>query len=100
MNTHSAIPPSTVNSSTKPPSVSHTWPALTRGLLASSVLSSPCTIHGWRPISVITQPAVLIRNGVTPAKIPNLRNRRDVTSRPLRHSHRPTSANRSRALHV
>ena len=36
---------------------------LTDGETPSLVSCRPCTIHGWRPFSVSTQPAVFIRNG-------------------------------------
>ena len=37
--------------------------ALTDGDRPVAVSIRPCTIHGWRPFSVSTQPAVFIRNG-------------------------------------
>ena len=49
----------------------------------------PCTIHGCRPLSVSSQPAVFIRNGSTAAQIATHRNRLDVTSFPRRSSHSP-----------
>ena len=43
----------------KPTSVSPTDHGPTVGETASFVSSSPCTTHGWRPISVKSQPARL-----------------------------------------
>ncbi len=54
---------------------------LTLGEFASAVFSSPCTIHGWRPISVSTQPAVVAMNGKKAATTPTHRNQRHRSNR-------------------
>src|SRR5260370_4815672 len=48
----------------------------------------PCTIHGCRPLSVSSQPAVFIANGSTAAQIATHRNRRGRAPfpPPTRHS--------------
>src|SRR4029453_15184887 len=59
----------------------------TLGELASSVFSSPCTIHGWRPISVRTQPAHAAMYGNAYARIALHWNQRAVSSFPSGDSH-------------
>ena len=65
---------------------------LTDGELALIVFISPCTIHGWRPFSVSSQPAVFITNGVTTAQIETRMNHFDRSSVPLCTSQPPHSA--------
>ena len=55
----------------------------TLGEFASAVCSSPCTIQGWRPISVRIQPAVAAMNGSAIATIAVRRNQRARSSRLL-----------------
>src|ERR1700744_322383 len=64
---------------------------LTAGELALTVFCSPCTIHGWRPLSVSNQPPVFIRNGVTTAHTDIHRNTRDLRSVPRDNSQPPHS---------
>ena len=52
----------------------------TLGEWASEVFSRFCTIHGWRPISVRTQPAVAAMNGKAIATIAVRRNQRVFSS--------------------
>ena len=52
----------------------------TDGETPSSTFISPCTIQGWRPFSVSTQPAVFIMNGVTIAHVAASRNHFAVAS--------------------
>ena len=53
---------------------------LTLGEFASVVFSSPCTIQGWRPISVRIQPAVAAMYGKAIAAIAVHRNQRARSS--------------------
>jgi hypothetical protein len=53
---------------------------LTLGEFASLVSSSPCTIHGWRPISVRIQPAVAAMYGNAIAATAVHRNQRARSS--------------------
>ena len=41
---------------------------VTDGEFALIVFIRPCTIQGWRPLSVSIQPAVFMTNGVTTAQ--------------------------------
>ena len=66
--------------------------ALTEGEFALMVFISPCTIHGWRPLSVSSQPAVFIRNGVTTAHTDSRRNHFERSSLPRCSSQPPHSA--------
>ena len=52
----------------------------TAGECASTVLSSPCTIHGCRPISVRIHPAVAAMYGNAIATIAVQRNQRARSS--------------------
>src|SRR5262249_2360831 len=49
----------------------------------------PCTIHGCRPDSVSSHPAVFIKNGSTTAQVATSRNTREVASFLRRISHSP-----------
>ena len=69
----------------------HSQVVLTVGEMPFLVSMMPCTIHGWRPLSVSSQPAVFIRNGSTAAHTATHRNTRDVASLPRRISHSPHS---------
>ena len=51
--------------------------AVTERELALTVFCRPCTIHGCRPLSVSSQPAVFMRNGVITAHIESHRKTRD-----------------------
>ena len=73
----------------KPTSVVATSQAGTLGDTALRVRSRPCTTHGWRPISVKIQPAVLARIGSAIAHVVSRRNRRDRSSVPRQSSHIP-----------
>src|SRR5580704_2972849 len=64
---------------------------LTDGELATAVFWRPWTIHGWRPLSVSSQPVVFIRNGVTTAHTHSVRNSRELRRRSLYRSHPPHS---------
>ena len=68
------------------------WVVLTDGEMPFLVSMMPCTIHGCRPLSVSSQPAVLIRNGSTTSQVAMRRNRLDVASFLRRFSHSPHSA--------
>src|SRR5271165_4353186 len=65
---------------------------VTEGEFASIVFCRPCTIHGWRPLSVSSQPAVFIKNGVTTAHTATHRNALDSASLRRCKSHAPHSA--------
>ena len=52
----------------------------TAGELASAVFSRPCTIQGWRPISVRIQPAVAAMYGNVVATSAVHRNQRARSS--------------------
>jgi hypothetical protein len=67
----------------------HSVVVLTVGEIPFLVSMMPCTIHGWRPLSVRNQPAVFIKNGSTAAHTATHRNRRDAASFPRRISHSP-----------
>ena len=67
--------------------------ALTDGEFATAVFISPCTIQGWRPFSVSSQPAVFIKNGVTTAQTDRRRNHLERSRVPLRISQAPQRAN-------
>ena len=54
---------------------------LTAGEFALAVFSSPCTIHGCRPISVRHQPKMHARNGKTTVTTPIQRNHFSFSSR-------------------
>ena len=66
--------------------------ALTPTEFALTVFSRPCTIHGWRPLSVSSHPAVFIKNGVTTAHTENHKNSFELRSLSLCSSHPPHSA--------
>lgn len=74
-----------------------TWAVLTDGETPLLVSIRDCTIHGWRPFSVSSQPDVLIRNGRTAAQTATGRNQRAprATRSPTRRlrysSHSPQS---------
>ena len=53
---------------------------LTVGEIPFLVSMMPCTIHGCRPLSVSSQPAVFIRNGSTAAHTATHKNTREVAS--------------------
>ena len=58
----------------------HSQVVLTDGDIPFLVSMMPCTIHGWRPLSVSSQPAVFIRNGSTDHQVAHHRNTREVAS--------------------
>jgi len=62
---------------------------------ACEVFSRPWTIHGWRPISVRTQPNVAATYGNEIATIAVRRNQRLFSSRRFRYSHTPTAVIRN-----
>ena len=64
---------------------------LTEDEIPFLVSMMPCTIHGCRPLSVSSQPAVFIRKGRTAAQIATHRKRRDVASFSRRSSQSPYS---------
>src|SRR3954452_15740276 len=68
---------------------------LTLGEFASEVFSSPCTIHGWRPISVRIQPKLAATYGAAIVTTAVHKNQRAFFSRRLRYSHAPTAATRN-----
>ena len=82
---------STPYSRTKPTRLIAMDVVLTVGEIPFLVSMMPCTIHGCRPLSVSSQPAVFIRNGSTAAQIATQRNSRDVASFLRRISHSPHS---------
>jgi hypothetical protein len=47
------------------------------GETASAVRISPCTIHGWRPISVVNQPASNATSPLGPISSAKRRNGRE-----------------------
>ena len=67
---------------------------LTDGDRPFFVSMMPCTIHGWRPLSVSSQPAVFIRNGSTTSQVAIHRKRLEVASFLRRFSHSPQRATR------
>jgi len=67
---------------------------LTVGDSPLRVSMMPCTIHGCRPTSVSSQPAVFIRNGSTTSQVAAHKNRRDLMTVPRRDSHTPHRATR------
>src|SRR5262249_4146796 len=69
--------------------------ALTLGELAFLVSSRPCTIHGWRPISVRTQPALAAMYGNAIAAIAVRWNQRARSSFFFQYSHPPRAATRN-----
>src|SRR5450755_705554 len=66
---------------------------VTDGEFAFTVFISPCTIHGCRPLSVSSQPAVFIKNGVTTAHSENRKNHFERSSVPRCSSQPPHNAN-------
>ena len=66
---------------------------VTDGDAACAVVINPCTIHGCRPDSVSSQPAVFIRNGRITTHGATNRNSFDFSRVLRRISHRPHSAN-------
>src|SRR2546429_9749677 len=71
---------------------------VTEGELAFAVFIRPCTIHGCRPFSVNSQPAVFIRNGVTTDKTPSRTNHFERAREPLCTGQAPQNANSRRTL--
>jgi len=67
----------------------HSQVTLTVGEIPLLVSMMPCTIHGWRPLSVSSQPAVFIRNGSTAAQVATHKNTRETGSVFRRISHSP-----------
>ena len=67
----------------------------TEGECASEVFNRPCTIHGCRPISVNTHPAVAATNGNAIAAIAVRWNQRARTSLCFQYSQAPTAATRN-----
>ena len=65
---------------------------LTVGEMPFLVSMMPCTIQGWRPLSVSSQPAVFNTNGSTAPQTATHRNTRDVASFFRRISHSPHTA--------
>ena len=61
------------------------------GETASRTSCRPCTIQGWRPLSVRAQPAVFIRNGSTATQMATRRNHLAVASFLRQSSHAPHS---------
>ena len=70
----------------------HSQVTLTVGEIPFLVSMMPCTIHGCRPLSVSSQPAVFMANGSTALQTATHRNIRDVASFFRRISHKPHSA--------
>jgi hypothetical protein len=73
-----------------------TVPAPTDGDALSAVLSTPNTVHGWRPISVKIQPNEFAASGSTTAHGPSRQNQRVTrgsASCSRRVSHSPASPN-------
>ena len=68
--------------------------ALTEGDTPFLVSIRPCTIQGWRPLSVRIQPAVFMRNGAITAQVAMIRNHLAVASVLRRTSHSPHTASR------
>ena len=68
---------------------SHVVP--TAGEFALEVLSSPCTIQGWRPSSVSNQPNVVATNGTKLVTTPIQRNHLRRSSRRFQNRNAPTS---------
>ncbi len=64
----------------------------TVGEIPFLVSMMPCTIHGCRPLSVSSQPAVFIKNGSTAPQIATHKNSREVASFLRRISHSPHAA--------
>ena len=64
----------------------------------STVCISPCTIHGCRPLSVSTQPAVLTMSGNGTSQTAIERKTRDVGSFLRAASQMPQSANRKMSV--
>ena len=83
--------PSVPYSATKASTLIHSQVVLTVGEMPFLVSMMPCTIHGWRPLSVSSQPAVFITNGSTTPHTATHRNTRDVASFLRRISHSPHS---------
>src|SRR5579872_5262069 len=67
----------------------HSQEVLTVGEMPFLVSMMPCTIHGWRPLSVRNQPAVFIRNGSTAPQVATHKNSREVASVFRRIAHSP-----------
>ena len=68
---------------------------LTEGETPSVTFWSPCTIQGWRPFSVSSQPAVFITNGTGSTQMATRWNHLASASRLRQASHAPHSANRN-----
>src|SRR5438552_16709457 len=75
---------------------SHVVP--TFGEFACEVLSKPWTIHGWRPSSVISQPASAPRNGKAIETTAVQRNQRERSSRQSQKTNEPTSGTRETSV--
>src|SRR5215469_919736 len=82
----------------KPITLIHSSVVDTDGDSPCLVSMMPCTIHGWRPLSVRHQPAVLIRNGSTAPQVATQRKREEVASFPRRLSHRPQTPIRNTTM--
>jgi hypothetical protein len=67
-------------STMKPIRLIHSHAVLTVGEIPFLVSMMPWTIHGWRPLSVSSQPAVFIRNGRIAPHTATHKNTRDVAS--------------------
>ena len=90
--------PSVAYSRTKAIRLIHSVVVLTVGEIPFLVSMMPWTIHGCRPLSVSSQPAVFITNGSTAAHTATHKNTREVASFFRRISHSPHSENsRTRA---
>src|SRR5262245_9263803 len=72
--------------------------AETLGEFALLVSSSPCTIHGWRPISVRSHPAVAARYGNGIAARAVQWNQRASTSFFFQYSQAPSVATRNMSM--
>ena len=66
-----------------------TSPRLTPGETLAAVSSCPTTVHGWRPISVRTQPKMFAASAAGSAAIATRYIHRCRGSAPRRVSHRP-----------
>src|SRR5580698_6326369 len=66
----------------------------TDGETAWDVFINPNTVHGWRPSSVNSQPAVLARNGSAIPHMQARRNQRPTGARLRRLNQRPATESR------
>src|SRR6185295_16788021 len=60
---------------------------VSEGVTESFVRSSPYTVHGWRPTSVVTQPAITATNPSGDAISHSLWNQRERSSSPRAQTH-------------